>query len=143
MALPFIAKPLCQNIGGTPEQYSRDLLLWFLGPAGPEYPTPLLVDASVTLVIISRTQNLHLLKKSLVEPTTQRGRKKYEPGIGEQLFHDEPLQEFRVVSVQDVADHGTPPTMATLTVAECWVGVLSSSAGYFAAGSPQDFVRRR
>ena len=63
MALPFIAKPLCQNIGGTPEQYSRDLLLWFLGPAGPEYPTPLLVDASVTLVIISRTQNLHLLEK--------------------------------------------------------------------------------
>ena len=55
MALPFIAKPLCQNIGGTPEQYSRDLLLWFLGPAGPEYPTPLSVDASVTLVTISST----------------------------------------------------------------------------------------
>jgi hypothetical protein len=33
--------------------------------------------------------------------------------------------------------------MATLTVAECWVGVLSSSARCFAAGSPQDFVRPR
>jgi hypothetical protein len=111
-------------LAGTREQDSRDLLLWFFGPAGPEYRTPFSVDASVTLVTISRT-GIAVCSKEFRGATAQPGRKKYELGIGGQLFHDKPPQEFRAVSggrgqqFQEVSDTGLPPTMATLTVVAC------------------------